>query len=104
MQILPGVLSPRRAHNSWGVAELTAVDGVKVAVFNRARFRLGDAIFAVKRVKAETVAARSGGITPVVICVFEGGIPPEFMKGVEVGKEVPFPGDVVATMVLKGRA
>ncbi len=86
------------------MAELAAVDGTKVAVFGKTRFRLGDAIFAVKRVKPETVAARSGGITQVVLCVFEGGIPPEFMKGLEIGKEVPFPGDVVATMVLKGRA
>jgi hypothetical protein len=84
------------------VPELTTVDGAKVAVYVRTRFRLGDGIFSVKRVKLETVAARAGGTTPVVMCVFEGGIPPEFLK-VAVGTEVPFPGDVVATMIAKGQ-
>jgi len=84
--------------------EIKAVDGSNVTVLGRVRFRLGDAIFKVKRVRPhETVAARAGGTTPVVICTFEGGIPPQPMKNLEVGQEFPLPGDMVATLVKQAK-
>jgi hypothetical protein len=86
------------------VSAIIAIDGTEVEVRNRAKFRVGDAIFSVKRVKfSERVAAREGGTTPVVVCVFEGGIPPENMIGMNIGQESPFPGDVVAELLKQGK-
>lgn len=84
--------------------QIGALDGTLVEVRNRAKFRVGDAIFSVKRVKSlETVAGREGGTTPVVLCIFEGGIQPENMNGLSIGQETPFPGDVVAELIKQGK-
>lgn len=81
-----------------------AIDGTLIEVRNRTKFRVGDAIFSVKRVKSlEKVAGRDKGTTPVVLCVFEGGIQPENMSGLSIGQETPFPGDVVAELIKQGK-
>jgi hypothetical protein len=83
---------------------IPAIDGSLIEVRNRTKFRVDDGIFSVKRVKSlEKVAGRSSGTTPIVICVFEGGICPEAMPGLSIGQECPFPGDVVAEFVKQSK-
>jgi len=80
--------------------EIKAIDGTVVDVQPRKVFRVADALLRVKRVKImDMVAARGGGQTPTVLCTFEGGVPPPFMAELKLGAEVPFPGDVVASLL-----